>query len=46
MLEYRCHYCGAEPDEWCRTKSGFRSGSLHSSRWYQWKADGGELLEP
>lgn len=31
-LTLHCYYCGAEPGEWCRAKSGRRATFLHARR--------------
>lgn len=37
MLRFECGLCGALSGQWCETKSGKRSGYLHSDRYYQWR---------
>lgn len=41
MLRFECGLCGALSGQWCVTKSGKRSGYLHSDRYYQWRESRG-----
>jgi hypothetical protein len=37
MVRLPCEFCGALAGQWCVTKSGARSGYLHSARFYAWR---------
>ena len=34
MRALACTYCGAQPGEWCRSKSGRRKSECHATRFY------------